>query len=970
MSHHFTLIKETTLPELGSTARLYRHEKTGARLLSIINDDENKCFSINFRTPPNDSTGVAHILEHSVLNGSQKYPVKEPFVELLKGSLATFINAFTFPDKTCYPVASQNLRDFYNLIDVYMDAVFHPLISPMTFQQEGWHYEIDKPDDPLTFKGVVFNEMKGAYSSPERVQEQEILTALFPEHTYGLSSGGAPEHIPELSYDQFKRFHQTWYHPSNAYIFFYGDDDPEERLKLMETYLKSYEMLEVDSAIEPVKAPNSPAKVEVPYDAGQNAATGKKAYYTINWALPDHSDPIFLFSMDVLAHVLIGTPASPLRKSLIDSGLGEDLTGLGLEETEHRELLFSTGLKGISKMDAPEVEKVVNNTLQNLAREGIDPQMTEAALNTIEFQLRENNTGAFPRGLSMMVRVMTTWLYDQDPLTPVAFEKPFIEIRQKLVKDKRYFEGLIQKYLLDNPFRADVLLVPDGNLAKAREDTEKARLTKIRSDFSDAQIQQLIESTQALKKRQETPDTPEGLASLPLLKLDDLDKKIKKISLVLDTKTGVEILQHGLFTNGIVYLDLGFDLSSLPAEMLPLVSVFGRALLEMGTEKEDYVSLLQRIGRNTGGIESQPLCLNGYQNDRSITRLFLRSKATLNQAGEMLAILADILQTARLDNPERFKQIVLEQKASIETQLSMRGDGFVYKRMSAHFNRAGWASEQIGGVTALLFLRKLVEEIDRDWASVLTRLEKIRKLLITRRGLVCNVTIPPEDWPEFSKNLNMFLGGLPDLESKTEEWERYCASPQEALVIPSQVNYVGKAANLTSEGYQLDGSVEVIVNHLRMSFLWEKIRVQGGAYGAFCIFNNNTGILSLISFRDPNVDNTLDNYTRVGKYLEGIDAIRLTDEELLKGIIGAIGLLDSYLLPDAKGFSSMQNYLSGETDEKRQEYRDQVLSATRTDFNKFGLFLDKAMKTGIVVAVGAQTTLEKAKAALTITKVL
>jgi Zn-dependent M16 (insulinase) family peptidase len=970
MSHHFSLVKETTIPELGSTARLYRHEKTSTRLLSIINEDENKCFSINFRTPPRDSTGVAHILEHSVLNGSQKYPVKEPFVELLKGSLATFINAFTFPDKTCYPVASQNIRDFYNLIDVYMDAVFHPLISPMTFQQEGWHYEIDRPEDPLTFKGVVFNEMKGAYSSPERVQEQEVLTALFPEHTYGLSSGGAPDHIPDLTYDQFKRFHETWYHPSNAYIFFYGDDDPEERLELMEGYLKSYEALVVDSAIEPVNAPNSPTKVEVPYDAGQNATAGKKAYYTINWALPDHSDPDFLFSMEVLAHILIGTPASPLRKSLIDSGLGEDLTGLGLEEAEHRELLFSTGLKGISVTDAPEVEKVVSNTLQNLARDGIDPEMIEAALNTLEFQLRENNTGAFPRGLAMMVRVMTTWLYDQDPLTPVAFEKPFIAIRQKLVQENRYFEGLIQKYLLDNPFRADVLLVPDGILAKAREEAEKARLTKIRSDLSDAQIFQLIESTQALKKRQEIPDTPEALASLPLLKLDDLDKKIKQIPLVLDTSTGVEILRHDLFTNGIVYLDLGFDLSSLPAERLPMVSVFGRALLEMGTEKEDYVSLSHRMGRNTGGIDSQPLCLNGYQNDRSITRLFLRSKATLNQAGDMLAILADVLLTARLDNPERFKQIVLEQKASIETQLSMRGDGFVYKRMGAHFNRAGWASEQISGVSALLFLRVLVEDIDRDWQSVLTHLEQMRRLLITRRGLVCNVTIPSEGWSAFSKSLNIFLDGLPDTVSKPVEWERYCPSPQEALVIPSQVNYIGKAANLSPEGYRLDGSVEVIVNYLRMSFLWEKIRVQGGAYGAFCIFNNNTGILSLISFRDPNVDGTLDNYTRVGKFLKDINADRLTDEELLKGIIGATGLLDSYLLPDAKGFASMQNYLSGETDEKRQEYRDQVLSATRTDFNEFGLYLDKAMKTGVVTAVGARATLEKAKAGLAITNVL
>jgi len=970
MSHQFTLVKETSIPELGSIARLYCHEVTATRLLSIINDDDNKCFSINFRTPPKDSTGVAHILEHSVLNGSQKYPVKEPFVELAKGTLATFINAFTFPDKTCYPVASQNVRDFYNLIDVYMDAVLHPLINPMTFQQEGWHYELNKLEDPLNFKGVVFNEMKGAFSSPERVQEQEILTALFPGHTYGLSSGGAPENIPDLTYDQFKRFHETWYHPSNAYIFFYGDDDPEERLELMEGYLKPYQALTIDSVIAPVQELKNPARVEVPYDAGLDAAAGQKAYFTVNWTLPDHSDPVFLFSMEVLTHILVGTPASPLRKALIGSGLGEDLTGLGLEELEHRELIFSTGLKGICGTDAPQVEKIVTTTLQNLARDGIDPDMIGAALNTLEFQLRENNTGAFPRGLAMMVRVMTTWLYDQDPLTPVAFEKPFIAIRQKLIQDKRYFEELIQTHLLNNHFRVDVLLIPDGSLAKAREDDEKIRLSKIRSSLSDTEINQLIESTHVLKKRQETPDIPEALASLPLLKLEDLDKQIKRIPLVQETNNGVEILRHDLFTNGIVYLDLGFDLSALPADRLPLVSVFGRALLEMGTEKEDYVSLLQRMGRNTGGIISQPFCMNGYQNDRSVTRLFLRSKATLTQAGEMLAILNDILQTVRLDIPERFKQIVLEQKSTLETQLTMRGEGFAYKRMVSHFNSAGWASEQISGVSAIFYLRRLVEDIDRDWPSVLSRLEQMRKLLITRQGLVCNVTVPDKNWPAFSNKLNVFLGGLPDTVVKPVKWDLFRTSPQEGLVIPSQVNYIGKASNLTSAGYRLDGSAEVIVNYLQLSFLWEKIRVQGGAYGVFCVFDHNAGILSLLSFRDPNVDGTLEHFSRAGEFLQGINSDRFTDDELLKSIIGAIGLLDAYQLPDAKGFTSMFRHLCGETDEERQEYRNRVLATTRSDFNEFGLIMEKAMKTGVVAAVGARAALGKAKAGLILTNVL
>jgi Zn-dependent M16 (insulinase) family peptidase len=970
MSHHFSLVKETQIPELKSTARLYRHEVTGAQLLSVINDDENKCFSINFRTPPQDSTGVAHILEHSVLNGSQKYPVKEPFVELLKGSLATFINAMTFPDKTCYPVASQNTQDYYNLIDVYVDAALHPMLNPMTFQQEGWHYEIDEFENPLTYKGVVFNEMKGAYSSPDRVQEQAILTALFPGHTYGLSSGGAPERIPDLRYEQFKKFHETWYHPSNAFIFFYGNDNPEIRLELMEGYLKLYQAIKVDSAIAPLKVLIDPVQVEVPYDAGQDASDAKKSYFTINWVLPDHLDPVLLFSLDVLAHILIGTPASPLRKALIDSGLGEDLTGLGLEKNEHRELLFSTGLKGIASTDAPQIKKIIMESLNKLASEGIEKDMIDAALNTLEFQLRENNTGGYPRGLAMMERVMTTWLYDQDPLVPIAFEKPFLAIKQKQMQDEHYFEGLIQKYLLDNPYRADLLLVPDGNLAKARDEDEKVRLDKIRSELTKAEIQQLINRTQVLKQRQETPDTAEVLATLPVLKLDDLDKNIKSLPLDVVKRKGVEVIRHELFTNGIVYLDFGFDLGVLPVELLPLVSVFGRALLEMGTDTEDYIKLSQRIGRHTGGIVSQPLCLNGYLNDRSITKLFLRAKATLDQSGEMLAILRDILLTVRLDNAERFKQIVLEQKAGIETQLPMRGDLFTYKRMNAHFTRTGWATEQIGGVTALLSLRKLVEEIDQDWNAVLSRLEHMRSLLIGRLGLIVNVTMDGGDWKAFSVQLDDLLEKFPETALEEKPWTIQGSVPQEGLAIPTQVNYVGKAVNLYTTGYQLDGSADVIFNYLAMTYLWEKVRVQGGAYGVFSPFDRNSGILALLSFRDPNLASTLEVYNGASDFLKTLKADRLSDEELVKGIIGAIGQLDAYQLPDAKGFSSMLHHLSGETDEMRQVFRDQVLTTTRADFNAFGNTLEDAMKTGVVAVVGAKESLEKSGVGLNIITVM
>ena len=446
MSKSFTLIKEQQIPELNSTAHLYEHKRTGARLLSIINEDENKVFSINFRTTPKDSTGVAHILEHSVLGGSEKYPVKEPFVELLKGSLATFVNAFTYPDKTCYPVASQNEKDFYNLIDVYMDAVFHPRITEQTLMQEGWHYEIGDVKEPLTYKGVVFNEMKGAYSSPENLLAKVIQQSLFPKHIYGVDSGGDPANIPELTYENFRNFWETYYHPSNAFIFFYGNDDPDKRLKLMEGYLKPYKRKKVKSAVPLSKPFKRAKKIEYSYDAGADADNvEKKHYLTVNWKLPETGDPVLNFSFHILEHALIGTPASPLRKALVDSGLGEDLAGLGLE-SDLREMIFSTGLKGTRARHAKKIENLIIETLENLVRDGIDTEMIAASMNTLEFQLREYNTGAFPRGIAMMLSSLTTWLHDGDPLSLLAFEAPLNEIKTKLASDNRYFEKMIRTY--------------------------------------------------------------------------------------------------------------------------------------------------------------------------------------------------------------------------------------------------------------------------------------------------------------------------------------------------------------------------------------------------------------------------------------------------------------------------------------------------------------------------------------------
>ena len=969
MSRKFSLLQEQTIPELNATVRHYVHKRTGARLLSVINDDENKVFSISFRTPPKDSTGVAHILEHAVLNGSEKYPVKEPFVELLKGSLATFINAFTYPDKTCYPVASQNLQDFYNLIDVYIDAVFHPLISEQTLMQEGWHYELDNPSEPLTYKGVVFNEMKGAYSSPDGVLETRVINSLFPKHVYGVDSGGDPRHIPDLTYEAFRSFHEAYYHPSNAFIFFYGNDDPDKRLDLMEKYLKPYKKLRVKSKV-PLKKPfQRPKKVQSAYDAGQDTDIKKKHYLTVNWAIADTSDPVLNFSLRMLGHILIGSPASPLKKALLDSGLGEDLAGIGLE-ADMRQIVFSAGLKGTRARDAKKIEQLIFDTLEALVRDGIDPDMVAAALNTIEFRLRENNTGAFPRGIALMLRTLTTWLYDDDPFKLLAFEAPLSAIRARLANDNRYFEKLIHTHLLDNMHRTTLRLKPDPEFGRRFDEEEKARLERVREALNEGQLREIAENTRELKKRQETPDLEEALATIPILKLQDLDKESKTIPIEVMEVQAAKVLYHDLFTNGIVYLDLGFDLHALPKDLLPLTEIFARALLEMGTETEDYVKLSQRIGKSTGGIASTAATATVIGSRESVAKLFLRGKATVQQASELLNILKDVLLTAKFDNRERLKQIVLEERAGMEASLVPQGHVYVNQRLRAQFSEPGWSQEQMSGISYLFTLRELEKAIEKKWPSVLEKLEAMRAALVNRQALLCNVTLDAANWSTFRPELDSFLAALPSQEVKLSGFEIQPSQMKEGLTIPAQVNYVGKGANLYDLGYEYDGSADVVIGYLRTTYLWEKIRVQGGAYGAYSVFDDTSGVFTFLSYRDPNVGGTIENFDRAAAFLKALDSARLNDNELTKAIIGAIGDLDAYQLPDAKGYTSMMRYLTNRTDAFRQKTREEVLSTNGEDFIAFGEVLEKAVRSNAVAVMGSQSALESANIGLEVTKVL
>jgi presequence protease len=812
--------------------------------------------------------------------------------------------------------------------------------------------------------------MKGAYSSPDGVLETRVIQSLFPNHMYGVDSGGNPRHIPDLTYENFKAFHETYYHPSNSFIYFYGNDDPEKRLKLMEDYLKPYKKQKVKSIVPLAKPFKRAQKVEYAYDAGNDEDIEKKNYLTVNWVLPATTEPVLNLSLRILGYILIGTPASPLKKALLDSGLGEDLAGIGLE-TELRHIIFSTGLKGTRARSAKKVEKIILDTLETLARDGIDPDMVAAALNTTEFRLRENNTGSYPRGIALMRRVLTTWIYDdEDAFKLLGFESSLNEVKERLSADVKYFEKLIQTHLLDNPHRTTLRLIPDPELGRRFDEDEKSRLAAIRESMKKSQIAQLVKDTKKLKIRQETPDTAEALATLPVLKLQDLEKQNKTIPIETIQIQDTPVLYHDLFTNGIVYIDLGFDLHALPKELLPLTEIFARALLEMGTEEYDYVKLSQRIGKSTGGIHGNAVSTTVRGTKENLSKLFMRGKATMGQSAELLNILKDILLNTKFDNRERLKQIVLEEKSGLESSLIPSGHIYANQRVRAQFGGAGWVNDQMSGIGYLFALRELANDIDKKWPTVLKKLEDMRDALINSKSLICNVTLDAERWKTFRPHFENFIFALPEKDVDLKPFDIEPHIEKEGLTIPAQVNYVGKAANLYDLGYEFDGSAEVITGYLRVAYLWEKIRVQGGAYGAFCVFDSNSGVFSFLSYRDPNLDATLKNYDNAANYLKNLNAKSLNDNELTKAIIGAIGDLDAYQLPDAKGYTSMMRYLTGRTDEIRQKERNEILSTNGEDFIAFGEVLEKAAKSKAIAVIGSQSAIEKAKAKLKVTKVL
>ncbi len=967
MHNDFALLREERLTELGGAARLWQHKKTKAEVLSVINADENKSFGVAFRTPPKNSTGVAHILEHSVLCGSRKYPVKEPFVELLKSSLQTFLNALTFPDKTCYPVASTNLQDFYNLIDVYLDAVFYPRIDENVLLQEGWHIHAEDTDTAKwNFKGVVYNEMKGVYSSPDSVLAEESQHSVFPDTLYSLDSGGNPPEILNLTYAEFKDFHTRYYHPSNARFFFWGDDPEEARLEKLAELLNDFDYLDINSAVPLQKRLDYERKIETFYAAEEDDGNPRSAHVTVNWLLCEGKDAEEIMVLEMLEHILTALAGSPLRKALMDSGLGEDVTGCGME-TDLRQAYYSIGLRSVLPADGDKIEILILETLADLAERGISQKAIDSAVSATEFILRENNTGNFPRGLSAMFQSLGTWLYGEDPFLPLAWEKPLASIKSRLAKGEKVFENAIKKWFLDNPHRSLVVLLPNSSLAKEREEKEQARLDNIVRSLNDKEKQEVVALSSALVLAQAKEDSKEALATIPTLGLNDIPLQGKENPLAVKQSGGITVLRHEIDTTGILYVKILFPLDHVRQEDLPLLSLYCRALTEMGTKNYDFVDLGLEISAQTGGLDTGVSVHSRVDEDEPFMHLRISAKVVEEKIDTLYALLEEILLQTDFSNKERFVQMVWEDKARFEQSIVPAGHSLLASYINGMFSKLGYLNEEMNGLPYWDFIRRLADTVQDDFADIEDRLNALHASILSKVKTVLSLT-GTEQLIAKGERLAALLEGFADVSRPVPD-RSYAFKKQAAgLLLPAQVNYVGLGADLKKNGYVFHGSSHVITRFLRMGYLWDRVRVQGGAYGAFVRYTRNAGTLAFVSYRDPNVERTLAVYKDTANYLGNLT---LSQEELTKAIVGAIGDIDTYLLPSAKGNAALWEYMTGYTKAMREQVRAEVLDTTPADFHDFAPYLQKALDGGVETALGGGQVQEyAAKANWNIIKLL
>lgn len=949
----FRLDRIERIDEINGTAYEMKHEKSGARLIYIDSPDSNKVFNIAFRTTPHNSTGVAHIMEHSVLCGSRKFPLKEPFVELVKGSLNTFLNAMTYPDKTMYPVASKNDKDFHNLMDVYLDAVFYPRVreDAEIVMQEGWHYELENADDELTYKGVVFNEMKGVYSSPDSVLERQMMRELFPDTTYGVDSGGDPDYITDLTYEEFQEFYRVHYHPSNSYIFLYGDMNIVEQLAFLnDEYLSHFDAIEVHTEVA-LQAPFTEGKVvSYPYSVGSEEPTDNRTLHSFAYVLPDVT-PEHSLAFEVLTHALLTSPAAPLKQALVKAGIGSDVSGYYLDSI--RQPMWTVQATGSNLDKQADLQRIVESTLQDLCDKGLDKELLEASLNSIEFALRESDFGGRPIGLAYIIRMMDNWLYDNDPLELLHYEEALTNIRNGLAGT--YFEDLIRHSILNNNHKVLVSIYPERGLQERKDAEVKEHLAAVKANMTTEEIDAIVEQTKRLKIRQETPDSDEALASIPLLELSDLNPNMEAVER-RESKIGNTTVHFvPTFTKGINYVGLYFKLNCLTEEELFYADILSDILGRVDTSERGYEALAKDINMNLGGLSSDITAISkDGKRDEFTPLMIVRAKALHTKLPDLCRLINEVVQKADYSDDSRLTELVQESKAIWDNEAFRRGNSIVSQRVMAQVSAVGKFRDN-----GNLGYYQKISELASNPAALPLLPEKLAEVArkIFRANNVDIMFVGEEGELEAFKNLMKPLVETWDTtELSNDVLQITRLSGNDGIVTAGKVQYVAQGGNFIDHGFKHVGPMSVLETILRYEYLWIRIRVQGGAYGAFANFYDD-GNMIFCSYRDPNLLETLDVYKELPQYLRDFT---LTDREMRKYIIGTMSSLDLPMTPVLRGPRAMGMYFSGAKLEDKVEFRKQVIACKPEDIVALADVVEPVLNDNHICTMGNEQKIKDA----------
>ena len=956
--HGFKVLRHEMVEELQCAAYMLEHTKSGARLLYLATDDDNKVFQIGFRTPPESDNGVPHIMEHSVLCGSRKYPLKEPFVDLVKGSLNTFLNAMTYPDKTVYPVASRNAKDFHNLMDVYLDAVFYPDIykNHFTLRQEGWHYNLDSVEGELSYNGVVYNEMKGVYSSADAFLEREAMQALFPDNCYRFESGGLPEAIPELSQEQFEAFHTTYYSPENSYLYLYGDMDIEETLAYLDAeYLSKYTKTgKVNSAIPLQKPLERTADIIATYPIAAGEDITGKTYHELSIVTGKATDIKTGIALRLLENVLLDNESSPLRRALLEAGVGNNISGSYSGSLQQP--IFSIRAAGSEKNLRDKFINVTYKTLQRLTLEGLDKQLLEASLNALEFKLREADFGAYPKGLIYGLGMMDTWLYDGDPIAALRYEKDLADLRAALATN--YYEGLIENYLLDNTHRALVTLVPEPGKEDRLREEELAKMAELKASFSNQELEHYCALCQELHTRQATPDSEEARASIPVLERSDIRRQVEDFTLETTHSVGdKKLLYLPANTHKIVYNTWHFDISDMPEELLPVCYLLVDILGKFNTEKYSYQEIATQSIMYTGGMSfavhaySKPEDADDYR-----ISLIMKGKCLLHNLEKMYDLFEAIVLGSKLDNTERLKELVLELKTDWEDSLFSRGQTIAIARLYSYC--AGVANVNEKDLFSYYqFLKQLCEDFPAQAETILEQLRFVAHKAFNSSNITLSYCCDEENSAQVEAVCLAFSDKLPQSAPAGPVAALTKLTPNEAISLPGKVQYVAAGGSFAKYGHRFTGAMRVLETILRYEYLWTKIRIQGGAYGATARFEIN-GLAAFASYRDPQLFKSLEAYKELPQWLRSVE---FSKRELDKYVIGTISGMDTPLTNSMKLEQATTYYLKGFSDELRQRIRNEVLDVTNADLQALGKVVEDLLQDGYICVVGGKQPIEENK---------